>query len=147
MDKEFSIMNMPYEMFLAIQLVHLTCRKDSVQSPAKERWDLFRRTNDDSSRNYPKWRIVWWDFKWPQTHSSYVTLLIYIIDTDSSSYEEVSKKKGKESTSSRRMMSRMWYLQVPTCNKWKHHGIQGKIHSMRLLTERRNILWRDICSH
>ena len=26
-----------------------------------------------------------------------------------SSYEEVSKKKGKESTSSRRMMYRMWY--------------------------------------
>ena len=39
---EFSIMNMPYEMFLTIQLMHLTCRKDHVQSPTrKEGWDLF----------------------------------------------------------------------------------------------------------
>ena len=32
-----------------------------------------------------------------------------IIDTKPSSYEEVAKKKGKECTSSRRMMSRMQY--------------------------------------
>ena len=32
-----------------------------------------------------------------------------IIDGNNSSYEEVSKKKGKENTSSRRMMSRMRY--------------------------------------
>ena len=45
-------MNMPYEMFLTIQLMHLTCRKDYVQSPTrKEGRDLFRRTSDDSSRN------------------------------------------------------------------------------------------------
>ena len=44
-----------------------------------------------------------------QTHSSYVTLLRDIIDVDPSSYEEVAKKKGKESISSRRMMSRMSY--------------------------------------
>ena len=43
-------MNIPYEMFLTIQLVHLTCRKDRVQSPTrKEGRDLFRRTSDDSS--------------------------------------------------------------------------------------------------
>ena len=41
-----------------------------------------------------------------------MTLLSDIIDVEPSSYEEVAKKKGKESTSSRRMMSRMWYLQV-----------------------------------
>ena len=29
-------MNMPYEMFLTIQLIHLTCRKDRVQSPTKK---------------------------------------------------------------------------------------------------------------
>ena len=47
-------MNMPYEMFLTIQLVHLTCRKDHVQSPIrKEGWNLFRRTSDDSSRFTP----------------------------------------------------------------------------------------------
>ena len=39
-------------------------------------------------------------------------MLSDIIDVDSSSYEEVAKKKGKESTSSRRMMSRMRYLQA-----------------------------------
>ena len=108
---------------------------------------MFQRTSDDSSINHPKWRIVWRDFKRPQTHSIYVTLLSDIIDADSSSYEEVAKKKGKESTGSRRMISRMWYLQVPSWNRWQHHGIQGNICSMRILTERRHRLRRDICSH
>ena len=36
-----------------------------------------------------------------------MTLLSDIIDAEPSSYEEVSKKKGKESTSLRRMMFRM----------------------------------------
>ena len=45
----------------------------------------------------------------PQTQCSYVTLLSDIIDADPSKYEEVTKKKGKESTSSRRMMSKMRY--------------------------------------
>ena len=46
-------MNIPYEMFLTIQM-HLTCRKDHVQSPTrKEGRDLFQRTSDDSSRNNP----------------------------------------------------------------------------------------------
>ena len=44
-----------------------------------------------------------------QTHCSYVTLLSDIIDEEPSSYEEEAKKKGKESTSSRIMMSRMKY--------------------------------------
>ena len=35
---------------------------------------------------------------------------------------------------------------VPSCSSWKHHGIQGKIHSTRLLKERRNRLQRDICT-
>ena len=35
-----------------------------------------------------------------------MTLLSDIIDAEPSSYEEVAKKKGKESTGSRRMMSR-----------------------------------------
>ena len=29
-------MNMPYEMFLTIQLMHLTCRKYRVQSPTNK---------------------------------------------------------------------------------------------------------------
>ena len=45
-------------------------------------------------------------------HSSYVTLFSDIIDAEPSSYEEVAKKKGKENTSSRRMISRIRYLQV-----------------------------------
>ena len=48
-------MNMPYENFLTIQLVHLTCRKDHVQSLIrKEGLDLSRRTSSDSSRNNSK---------------------------------------------------------------------------------------------
>ena len=48
-------MNMHYEMFLIIQLVHLTCRKDRVQSPTtKEGLELFQRTSDDSSRKNPR---------------------------------------------------------------------------------------------
>ena len=47
-------MNMPYEMFLTIQLEHLTFRNDRMQSPTrKEGWDLFRRTSDDISRFTP----------------------------------------------------------------------------------------------
>ena len=43
-------MNMSYEMFLTIQLVHLTCGKDRVQSTTrKEGRELFRRTSDESS--------------------------------------------------------------------------------------------------
>ena len=43
---------MPYEMFLIIQLMHLTCRKYRVQSPTrKEGRDLFRRTIDDNPIN------------------------------------------------------------------------------------------------
>ena len=48
-------MNMPYEMFLTIQLMHLTCGKYRVQSHTrKEGQYLFRRTSDDSSRNNPR---------------------------------------------------------------------------------------------
>ena len=47
-------MNMPYEIFLTIQM-NLTCRKNHVQSPTiKEGRDLFRRTSDDRSRNNPR---------------------------------------------------------------------------------------------
>ena len=44
-----------------------------------------------------------------QRHSSYVTLLRNIIDAEPSIYEEVANKKGKENTSSGRMMSMMHY--------------------------------------
>ena len=48
-------MNIPYEMFLTIQPMHLNCRKDRLKSPtSKEGCDLFRRTSDDSSRKKMK---------------------------------------------------------------------------------------------
>ena len=104
------IMNIPYEIFLTIQLMHLTCRKDRIQSPTiKEGQDLFLRTSDNSSNT--RWRIIWRYFqikKRSHTQCNYVTLLSDIINAEPSIYEEVTKKKGKESTNSRRMMSRMW---------------------------------------
>ena len=132
-------MNIPYEMFLNIQLMHLNCRKDRVQSPTrKEGRDLqFRRTSDDSSRNNPRWRIIWRYFqrnKRSQTQCSYVTLLSDIVDAKPSSYEEVAKKKGKESTSSRRMMNRMKCLRpegkyvVSSIRIYKiQHAVDGNI--------------------
>ena len=48
-------MNIHYEMFLTIQLMHFTYRKGCVQSPTiKEGWDLFQRTSDDSSKKNPR---------------------------------------------------------------------------------------------
>ena len=41
-----------------------------------------------------------------------MTLLSDIIDAEPSSYEEVAKKKGEESTSSRRMMYRIWICKI-----------------------------------
>ena len=32
-------MNIPYEMFLTIQLMHLTCRKDCIHNPLQEKKD------------------------------------------------------------------------------------------------------------
>ena len=138
---------MPCEMFLTIQM-HLTCRKKHVQSPTrKEGWDLFQRTSDDNSRKNPRWRIIWWYFQ-RNKEASETLQLCEIVEQHhwcrAFHYEEVAKNKGKESMNSRRMMSRMWYLQVPSCSRWKHRGIQGKIRSMRLLTERRHRLRRDI---
>ena len=44
-------MNIPYEMFLIIQM-HLTCRKDRIHNclQAKKNEDLFQRASDDSSK-------------------------------------------------------------------------------------------------
>ena len=37
--KYFFIMNIPYEMFLTIQLMHFTCRKDRIHNRLKEKKD------------------------------------------------------------------------------------------------------------
>ena len=44
-------MNIPYEMFLTIQL-HLNCRKDRIHNHLQEKKneDLFRKTSDDISK-------------------------------------------------------------------------------------------------
>ena len=38
-------------------------------------------------------------------------------------------------------------LQDLACSRWKHCGIQGKVHITRLLTERRHRLRRDILTY
>jgi len=79
----FASINIPYEMFLTIQL-HLTCRKDRIHNrlQAKKNEDLFRRTSDDSSKT-------------KNNMMSAVTSLMQNLPA--------TKKKGK--ISSRRMMS------------------------------------------
>ena len=110
-----------YEIFLIIKLVHLTCRKDRVQSPIRkegwEGWDLFRRTSDDNSR----FTLIIQNEEW---------------------WLECDIEKWREVLSVFHMD-----LQDPTYRTWQHHGIQGKIHSTRLLTERMHRICRDICSH
>ena len=77
-------MNIPYEMFLTIQLIHFNCRKDRIHNRLQEKKneDLFQRTSDDSSKT-------------KNNMTSAVTSLMQNL--------LATKKKGK--TSSRRMMS------------------------------------------
>ena len=67
----------------------------------KNKWRQFKK--DSKMKN----NMMILSKKRSQTQCSYVTRLSDIIDEEPSSYEEEAKKKGKESTSSRRMMSRM----------------------------------------
>ena len=78
-------MNMYYEMFLTIQLMHLTCRKDCIHNHLQA-----KKGETCSEEQYNECSDI--------------------IDAETSSYEEVTKNKGK--TSSRRMMSRMQYRYV-----------------------------------
>ena len=98
-------MNMLYEMFLTIQM-HLTCRKDRVHNLLQEKKDE-TCSEEQVTTDKEEYDDTFKEFKRPQTQCSYVTLLSDIIDAEPSNYEEVAKKKGKESTRSRRMMSRM----------------------------------------
>ena len=83
----FANINIPYEIFLTIQL-HLTCRKDRIHNrpQAKKNEDLFRRTSDDSSET-------------KNNMTSAVTSLM----------QNLLATKKKVKTSSRRMMSMMKY--------------------------------------
>ena len=55
-----------------------------------------------------------------------MTLLGDIIDAKPSSYEETAKKKRKENTSSRRMMSRIQYRDLKGIS-YSHHAVYGNI--------------------
>ena len=105
--------------------MHLTCRKDCVKSPtSREGWDLFRRASDDSSI----WRIVWR----VQRHHWCRTFQPWRSNQEESEDHFKKNDEGK--------------FVVPSCSRWKHRGIQGRIHSMRLLTKRRHRIRRDICN-
>ena len=68
-----------------------TCSKEQGDDSSEEKpeysWVEASIEKEKDLEEY-KWRIVWWDFKRPQTHSSYVTLLSDIIDADPSIYEK-----------------------------------------------------------
>ena len=89
---------MNYEMFLVIQLVHLTCRKDRIHNHLQEKKDE-TCSKEQVTTDKEEYDDTFKEFKRPQTQCNYVTLLSDIIDVELSSYEEVAKKKGKESTS------------------------------------------------
>ena len=86
-------MNIPYEMFLTIQM-HLTYRKDHIHNHLQEK--------KDETCSEEQVTIV--------QDEEYNDECNDIIDAEPSSYEEVTKKKGK--TSSKRMMSRIQYRYV-----------------------------------
>ena len=77
-------MNIPYEMFLTIQLMHLTCRKDCIHNRLQAKKD----------ETCSKEQVMTF-----QNEKKKYDECSDIIDA------EPSKKKGN--TSSRRMMSRM----------------------------------------
>ena len=81
-------MNIPYEMFLTIQM-HLTCRKDHIHNRLQ--------ANKDETCSKEQVTIVQDEEKYDKCSD--------IIDAEPSSYEEVAKKI--RNTNSRRMMSRM----------------------------------------
>ena len=88
--------------------MHLTCRKDCIHNHLQENKDE-TCSEEQVTTCKEEYDDTFKEFKRPQTQCSYVTLLSDIIDVEPYSYEEVAKKKGKENTSSRRMMARMRY--------------------------------------
>ena len=83
-------MNMPYEMFLTIQM-HLTCRKDCVHNHLQEKKDgtcSEKQVTTDKEEDDDTFK----EFKRPQTECSYVTLLSNIIDANPSSYERKGRR-------------------------------------------------------
>ena len=120
-------------MFLTIQM-HLTCRKDRIHNRLQEKKneDLFWRTSDDISRQI----IIWWTqwHHWCRTFQPWRSNQEEMEDQFKKNdvYDAVSIREGK--------------FIAPSCNRWKHRGIQDKICSTRLLTKRRHRIQRDICS-
>ena len=62
----------------------------------------FQRTRNDNSKEEPEASRVKDTIVKERVSKEYK-------ENEPSNYEQVDKKKGKESTNSRRMMSRMWY--------------------------------------
>ena len=85
---------MPYEMFLTMQLMHFTCRKDRIHNDLQEKKDD-TCSKEQVTTDKEEYDDTFKESKRPQTQWSYVTLLSNIIDAEPSSYE-VAKKKGKE---------------------------------------------------
>ena len=78
-------MNIPYEMFLTKQLMHLTCRKYRVNNNLQEKKD--ETCSEEQVRtDKEEYDDTIKEFKRPQTQCSYVTLLSDIIDAEPSSY-------------------------------------------------------------
>ena len=94
-------MNIPYEMFLTIQM-HLTCRKYAIHNHLQEKKneDL---TSDDSSKT-------------KNNMMSAVTSLM----------QNLLATKKERKTSSRRTMSRMQYQYMKGSSQF-HHAVDGDI--------------------
>ena len=89
-------MNIPYEMFLTIQM-HLTCRKDHIHSRLQAKKDETCSkeqvtTIQEIIQDKEEYDDTFKEFKRPQTQCSYVTLLSDIIDADPSSYERKGRR-------------------------------------------------------
>ena len=78
-------MNMPYEMFLTIQLMHLTCRKYILQEKKDETCSEEQVTTvQEIIQDEEYYDDTFKERKRYQTQCSYVTLLSDIIDAESS---------------------------------------------------------------
>ena len=108
-------MNIPYEMFLTIQM-HLTCRKDHIHNRLQEK--------KDETCSEEQVTTVQDEEKYDECSD--------IIDVEPSSYEEVTKKKGK--TSSRIMMSRIHYQYVKG-GSYFHNAVDGNIIQARFIAQ------------
>ena len=127
-------MNIPYEMFLTIQLMHLTCRKYHIHNLLQANKD--ETCSEEQVTTVQRRRIIWQVQRhhWCRTFQPW------------RSNQEEREDQFKNNDVCDAVSIRERKFVVPSCSIWKHHGIQGNISSTRLLTKRRHRLQRDICS-